>query len=1095
MDGVLILTFPSYDVLRLALTSGAIPANVGLAPARATSDGLVVDPSLPLDAAARTDLRRLGVKAAERTSANLELAVACWPQLLSLESDPNRQAALENTPILFEIADATKLPELVSEMLRLGNDRQSFRWFEAAGAQRVLVRVIGPPYYSLLRALDDPDSTSIIAYRECAPRVWAQLGWTHPLTEQLQAPQGQMLLMRRPRAWTFIDEARFRDIYEILDFTCPADQAAWREVEQEARIPVPVRLAPGGSAATPELWVLHEDALAQVDSLVQNSDNHLIARLTFAAAERDGNTMVVLRVRPSKEPPPVLVLKAIGFRPHLQLANLFVPHGMRLHPPLRRDAVAKLLAGDGKRVTWLFPAEDGSFTPESLPETAFRQLSQWVDYVLDREHVALTAWSAAHRFDFERFVCADDKPEPKRPGPKEPRPRKDDEDTDAALVKGPDLEVANKSRPKKKPSKPLEALTAVETSQLEQELIELEAQFVALKTPPDSPERQAIWPRIARLYAAIGNADDAAISCGNVLWEAEPTDDHDWLRELRAGDAAWANWNKVGLAAILKEDELKIADLRVLVLSLLGASPPEELTPHLGRIQQVLERHESFLGVRLVWLAWEAVHRLVHGDVLALARARDRVLERLYLTGMSADLDLPGFLRITGAMSSERYRQVRDHMKRLRPMVHKWITTGTVLAPDTASYADMMFAYALAQLGEPTLCRKLMAEATEKLTRHDDVNNWLFPAFEFRINEALEGRRGVHRLPAPMLEKLEITDRLARYKIDRLREHSRILEPHEKIDPYRRWHGRFADDLSRQLALLFDIEDRVKLAKQLNVLLSTKNKDRAPEPRVYATALELAPRLGESFALDLLDQVGRSLANTSDPVDIALLLEKSLFVAAHYDSKEDVQELARRFNTFLAGKGSDLPSTNLGTLLGTSFRGLRKLGLREEAAQLLERMATLIRSRKVDNAPEQQGKETCLLLQVASGWLYFGDIERARTVLDAARTLLFDDTLPPTAQTKLACDYVTSLGQAPLEFSTPRILELFRKVTGVQDAFTTNSHYSLSRLDVIEAAILALVTDDFKVSPEARRWLDDDEFLVRRRIHRTMRTAMGNAGL
>jgi hypothetical protein len=218
-------------------------------------------------------------------------------------------------------------------------------------------------------------------------------------------------------------------------------------------------------------------------------------------------------------------------------------------------------------------------------------------------------------------------------------------------------------------------------------------------------------------------------------------------------------------------------------------------------------------------------------------------------------------------------------------------------------------------------------------------------------------------------------------------------------------------------------------------------------------------------------------------------------VAAHYDSKEDVQELARRFNTFLGAKGSDLPSTNLGTLLGTSFRGLRKLGLREEAAQLLERMAGLIRSRKVDHAPEQQGKETCLLLQVASGWLYFGDVERARTVLDAARTLLFDDTLPPTAQTKLACDYVTSLGQAPLEFSTPRILELFRKVTGVQDAFTTNSHYSLSRLDVIEAAILALVTDDFKVSPEARRWLDDDEFLVRRRIHRTMRTAMGNAGL
>jgi hypothetical protein len=491
------------------------------------------------------------------------------------------------------------------------------------------------------------------------------------------------------------------------------------------------------------------------------------------------------------------------------------------------------------------------------------------------------------------------------------------------------------------------------------------------------------------------------------------------------------------------------------------------------------------------------VHRLAHGDVLALARARDRLLERLYLTGLSADLDLPGFLRVSGTMSSDRYRRVREHMQRMRPIVHKWIVTGVVLAPDTASYADMLFAYAFAQLGEPTLCHKLMRETQENISRRDDVNNWLFPAFEFRINEALDGKRGANRLPAEMLETLEITDRLARYKIDRLREHSRILEPHEKIDPYRRWHGRFADDLSRELAQLFDIDDRAKLAKRLEMLLSTKTKNRIPEPRVYATALELAPRLGESFASDLLYQVEQSFAKIKDSVDGALLIEKSLFLAAHYDDKDQVQELAARFHSFLSGKGSDLPTNNLETLLGASFRGLRKLGLRAEAAKLLEQMAAVIQARKAAKnvALEDQGKELRLLLQVASGWLYFGDIERARVVLDSARTLLFDNSLPPTAQTALACAYATALAQAPLDLSMPRILELFRKVAGVQDAYTTNSHYSLSRLDVIEAAILALVTEDFKVSPEARRWLDDDEFLVRRRIHRTMRAALGNAGL
>jgi hypothetical protein len=1097
---MVILTFPNLDVLRLALTSGAIPAAIGLAPARAAIGGAgetMVEPSISLDKTALHALRRLGVGVAPSSDATLDVTVVCWPQLLPLEPDAGKDAALDNVPVLFEIADELKMPELVGEILRLGNDRQSFRWVETAGARRALVRVIGPPYYSLLRALDNPDRGGTIAYRECKPRVWAQLGWKHSLAEQIQAPPGQMLLMRRPRSWSFVEEGRFRDIYEVLDFALPAESSACREIEPAARIQVPVRLAPGGSSDPPELWVIREDGPAQIDSLVRNADDELIARLAFAAAEKDGQTTIVLRVRPSKTMPPVVVLKAIGFRPYLRLANLFLPAGRRLHPPLRRDAVAGLLARDVNRVTWLYPEADGRFTPESLAENAFRPLSQWVDYVLDRDHVALTAWVDAHRFDFEHFVCADDKPPDKRPDPKKRTPGTEDGDaSDDVAKKEGTLQVTDKSRARKKQDKPLEALAPIEPGQLEKELIELETQFAALKTPLDSPQRQALWPQLARRYAAVGNMDDAGICAGNALWELEAPNSEEWMSECRERDPAWAACQKKGLAAILKADELRTSEVRFMVMSLLGGAS-NEVVPHLGLIQQQLEKHEAVLGVRLAWLAWEGLHRLAHGDVLALARARDRLLERLYLTGLSADLDLPGFLRVSGAMSNERYRRVRDHMQRMRPMAQKWIGTGVVIAPDTGPYVDLMFAYAFAQLGEATLCHDLVRESQQKLTRRDDVNNWLTAAFEFRISEALDGRRGASRFPEHMLETLEITDRLPRYKIDRLREHSRILEPHEKIDPYRRWHGRFADDLSRELALLFDMHDRAKLADRLKQLLSGKTKSRRPEPRVLATALELAPRLGESFAADLLYQVERGLGTVTEAVDVAMLIEKSLFLAAHYDKKDEVQDLVGRFHSFLGGKGSSLPTNNLETLLGASFRGLRKLGLRDEAAKLLERMAAVIQERKSAQAKnhDEQGKELRLLLQVAAGWFYFDDVEPARVILDAARTALFDESLPPVAQTQLACAYSTALGQAPLDLSMPRILELFRKLTSVQDAFTTNSHYSLSRLDVIEAAILALVSEDFKVSPEARRWLEDDEFLVRRRIHRTMRVAMGTAGL
>ena len=103
---------------------------------------------------------------------------------------------------------------------------------------------------------------------------------------------------------------------------------------------------------------------------------------------------------------------------------------------------------------------------------------------------------------------------------------------------------------------------------------------------------------------------------------------------------------------MLAEENLKSSDVRFLVVNLLDGDNHEQLTPHLGRIQQQLEKHENFIGVRLTWLAWEAVHRLAHGDVLALARARDRMLERLYLNGWRR-LDRPASC-ISGRLSSER---------------------------------------------------------------------------------------------------------------------------------------------------------------------------------------------------------------------------------------------------------------------------------------------------------------------------------------------------------------------------------------------------------------------------------------------------------
>ena len=144
------------------------------------------------------------------------------------------------------------------------------------------------------------------------------------------------------------------------------------------------------------------------------------------------------------------------------------------------------------------------------------------------------------------------------------------------------------------------------------------------------------------------------------------------------------------------------------------------------------------------------------------------------------------------------------------------------------------------------------------------------------------------------------------------------------------------------------------------------------------------------------------------------------------------------------------------------------------------------------------------LLHLAGGWLFFGMTDRATDGLDAARELLFSkmpttneyaDGLFPAMYGNLAVTYATVLGQAPVELALARIQELFKKMRRQKDTFTSNKYYSRLHLSVIEAVVLAVVHEDFAMGPGARRWMDDDEYLVRRRVHRDHKALLAKAGM
>src|SRR5579871_5392269 len=150
----MILYFPSLHLLRLAITTTVIPESVSAAGAKVGFDergGVWVQPAAVVSEETLAALKRHGVLTAPAPAVALDEDVCCWLQVLPLE----RVAEVVpggSAPVLFDVP-GDQLFDLVGEMLRLGNDRQSFRWLsstpEDSTAERALLRVIGPPYYSL----------------------------------------------------------------------------------------------------------------------------------------------------------------------------------------------------------------------------------------------------------------------------------------------------------------------------------------------------------------------------------------------------------------------------------------------------------------------------------------------------------------------------------------------------------------------------------------------------------------------------------------------------------------------------------------------------------------------------------------------------------------------------------------------------------------------------------------------------------------------------------------------------------------------------------------------------------------------------------
>jgi hypothetical protein len=1090
------LGFRDSDALQVVVRSGVCPPEVYARGAKVGGDGhggIVLAPERALASAQLAQLAQIGV----RTDAQLPgdaRTVRCWAEAIA----PVKVGVAELPSLAVVTCEpATTIVDLAAELVRLGCDRQELLVASDVG----IARIVDPPTYTLVRAVDR--EAGLRGYWPDPPGqdlTWCELGYRHPLADRLRAERSTLLLVG-PERWRVVPDAGWLPVDSALELVIPGDRVAHQVAPLPPRRRVPLRLA-GGRRGVASLWVIRDDAIAAVDKLLATLPEDVVARLACAATGGPGveAPTVIIRARSGRSAPPDLSLAgAEAYAPLHQMPDVYAPSGAIVEPPLRHERLRQVLGVRPAEVMWLAPSGGDRFTVERIADSAFTPLLEWAEYVIHASAPALVPWLRAVELDFTPFVStglewgtAVEELDPSEPEDRrKKRQRGSSAAAEPAAPRPAPRVAAAPNQPR--PHRPHVDTSAAARPNIDAELAALEVEFVALDAPADAPERLVLLERLGAAYARAKRRREAGLCFARAVWEA-------------SGDAAMAKldaWIAADLGGATAQAPARAATPEALrgaidgALSRALASPAPAtddvrlvaaLTarkvaavtrdPH--RVTRWLDDHDGELDARSLWLARIGLAALAGGDPLGLARARDRILARL-AGGLQVERELPGFLRLAGRSGTLGHASGEQLGKALDELLLRLTSTKRkrtpVEAPQhyTNAYASYQIAHGFARVGHHARARALVAEATKALApavadpTHGPVHSYLIAAYTVRVDQAIAGLPPETSLGDELDARLAGFDRVNRYKVDRLREASWILSPTERPEAIAAYASNLKDSRGAEFDALRALEPGAR-AKAVDTLV-TAAVAAAPDEKVRLLdgILDVMVELPEADAVPLLARIITAIA-TAIEARRARLYAEALVAAGHFGRGEMVRDL---LDALAAALRSVAPQDLPGVLTPT-LRALRRIGLRAEIAELLAQAEANLASAQGFDA--LRGR-----LAIASGLAFLGD-QRAVPILDQARKAL-DGPLIPVQRLDLIRDLALAYAQTPLNVALAGIADLATQLAQITDHFGTNTHFCLSVLHVIESLVLGLASDDLALGEAGRRFVEDDEHLIRRRLH------------
>lgn len=1032
--------FSTLEAFRAVLS--ALPAALVASPVRAArAEGVVV---VETD----YDLGRLG---AERVPALVGGAPrSCWAEvlpLLPLADDALAAMALFVVEDHGHVAAEEGALALAGELLRLGCDQQDLLLVPSRSV--AVLRVAGPPYYTLLRARDGGDVRAFVP----AGGAWVQSGFAGPPATSLRTAPGQLLLLPAEGAWYTLPDGPWTPLGRQVDFqvTGPTPEPA---VAPTRRMTVPLRLGRAPSRP-PGLWI-SEDPDA-IDALLRELPEGITSQLEFAVLPGPGRERVILRTRRAgraAEAPPEL--PGTAFAASESVPGLFLPVGTTIEPPVRSARLRALLHPPEGSLAWVDPAP-GPVHVHFVAADRFAPLEDWVDYLLDRDADVLAAWVQGVQFRFDTLRVSEDAAPAAATPERKPRERRERAEPAApapAVVPASTPAAPRTARPTaiRVDLSPGAAAKAVEAA---------EGAFLALDAPGDAPERGAMWHDLAVLYGAAGRTRDAGLAWGRATW-ADPGLAGAFAAAMGASGPATA---LLGLAEPSRDQVRALA-----ALALVGQAPATGT-------REWLERHGHVLDLRTWWLAQVALAG--HGpdrDVLLLARARDRVFGELH-QGLPAARELPAFLRFSGVGSAAR---LAEPLERIRAQFFTVKRTRHALEAPVALtrvYVDLVFAWGFARLGVVDRAADLRAQAIAQLPAgHDAVHRFCAAGLSARITQAIDGEPVGVPLPPAIAAQLNELPRFDRYKVDRLRQACSILEPQERLDPILGFTTREADARGEVFAALRGMVDPDPLNGALGRILA----DAAALPeqqaaRLYDGVLDFLPALPHGLLGDRLAAVLAAIAPLSTPVRAPLAAE-ALAVASAARMPALVEIATRLVRESFATLGGANP-TVVAHLDGV-LRSLRRARRTADAHPLLAQLSA-------GAGPIAPGEDLAARLALAGGLLAIGSPEAAQPAFAAAWQRLGQ---PASLADRMALARGLSRAQA---FASPEsavecAVRLFGAIGPVTDSFNTNSHFAISLVEYAECVVQAVAHEELTLGSRGLALVEEDEFLLRQRVHRDL---------